>query len=423
MQRRAAVLLAAVALGSSVVSPAVGAEPSSRNADRSSGWREIQQLPSRAPLGLGDSVPLGTIGIRSSIGYVGDLFVVVGEVWNRTSTRREFIKVEAGMYEGANLVGTIDEFVYVEQLAPGSISPFVLFTEGWPALDGYSVKVSGNGTAITAPPVGVLDFYTEPVVIDVGAETRTYNGVINNPTNRNIGAWVLLTTYDSNGDVLDAGFDGPINMSASSGTGFSIELFYDPGLPVDHISVTADARDQTDNSYLASLDNYFNDLHNTSFRNDILWMYEEGITKGCAPARFCPDAAVARDQMASFLSRALNLPSTPTDFFTDDETNSHETNINRMAAAGITAGCAPGLYCPTAVVKRDQMASFLARAFELPATGTDYFTDDEGNTHEANINRLRASGITTGCSAVLYCPAASVTRGQMAAFLHRALEE
>jgi hypothetical protein len=67
------------------------------------------------------------------------------------------------------------------------------------------------------------------------------------------------------------------------------------------------------------------------------------------------------------------------------------------------------------------MATFLARALDLPATTTDYFTDDTGTTHEANINRVAAAGITKGCSPTTYCPAANVTRGQMAAFLHRAV--
>ena len=42
------------------------------------------------------------------------------------------------------------------------------------------------------------------------------------------------------------------------------------------------------------------------------------------------------------------------------------------------------------------MASFIARGFELPATTQDLFPDDEGNTHEDNINRLAAAGITVG---------------------------
>ena len=95
-------------------------------------------------------------------------------------------------------------------------------------------------------------------------------------------------------------------------------------------------------------------------------------------------------------------------------------NINRLRAAGITAGCGGTRYCPDGLVTRGQMATFLSRAYSLAATSTDYFTDDTGSVHEPNINRLSASGITHGCSATRFCPNGIVTRGQMAAFLHRA---
>ena len=44
--------------------------------------------------------------------------------------------------------------------------------------------------------------------------------------------------------------------------------------------------------------------------------------------------------------------------------------IEAIAAAGITLGCneAGTLYCPHDPVRRDQMASFIARGFELAAT-------------------------------------------------------
>ena len=46
------------------------------------------------------------------------------------------------------------------------------------------------------------------------------------------------------------------------------------------------------------------------------WIYRlaaEGITGGCAvgPARYCPDQAVTRGQMAVFLVRTFNLPLQP----------------------------------------------------------------------------------------------------------------
>jgi hypothetical protein len=165
----------------------------------------------------------------------------------------------------------------------------------------------------------------------------------------------------------------------------------------------------------------FNDLVGSKFYDDIVWLAEEGITSGCGGGRFCPNGTVTRGQMASFLARALDLPATGTDYFSDDGGNSHEDNINRLAAAGVTSGCADGRYCPDGVVTRAQMASFLSKALELAWTSDDFFYDDDGNKHEANINRFAEAEITSGCGGGKYCPDGAVTRGQMAAFLHRAL--
>jgi len=166
----------------------------------------------------------------------------------------------------------------------------------------------------------------------------------------------------------------------------------------------------------------FLDIATSKFVVDIVWLYDAAITAGCSPSAFCPLDSVSRGQMAAFLDRALHLPPTATDFFTDDETSSFEASINRLAAAGITSGCGPSVFCPLDVVRRGQMAAFLDRALHLPSTATDFFTDDETSSFEANINRLAAAGITSGCGPNVFCPLDPVSRGQMAAFLHRALE-
>jgi hypothetical protein len=166
----------------------------------------------------------------------------------------------------------------------------------------------------------------------------------------------------------------------------------------------------------------FTDADDSAFRGDILWALEEGVTAGCSATKYCPSSTVTREQMASFLVRALNLPPASRDFFTDDETSQHEGQINALAAAGITGGCSATRYCPRSVVTREQMASFLVRALHLRASSRDFFTDDSSSQHQASINALAAAGITGGCSATRYCPRSSVTRGQMAAFLHRAFD-
>ena len=94
--------------------------------------------------------------------------------------------------------------------------------------------------------------------------------------------------------------------------------------------------------------------------------------------------------------------------------------IEWLYTAGITGGCEPTLFCPNARVTRAQMAMFLDRALDLPAATTDYFDDDDGRTGEGSINALAKAAITGGCGVRRYCPSRAVTREQMAAFLYRA---
>ncbi len=109
--------------------------------------------------------------------------------------------------------------------------------------------------------------------------------------------------------------------------------------------------------------------------------------------------------------------------FTDDDGSVHEGYIEALVAEGITSGCGEGLFCPDESVTRGQMAAFLNRALPLPAGAGDPFTDDDDSIFEGDIKRLAASGVTRGCNPpdnTLFCPDESVTRGQMAAFLVRA---
>jgi hypothetical protein len=106
----------------------------------------------------------------------------------------------------------------------------------------------------------------------------------------------------------------------------------------------------------------------TLFFTEIEWLAGVGITKGCNPPandRYCPNDNVTRGQMAAFLTRALNLAAANQDTFTDDNDTVFEANIEALAAAGITKGCNPPAndrYCPTNPVTRGQMAAFLFRA-------------------------------------------------------------
>ena len=162
------------------------------------------------------------------------------------------------------------------------------------------------------------------------------------------------------------------------------------------------------------------DVYGSGFADEIVWLGNRGITNGCGDGLFCPDDTVTREQMAAFLARALHLPPAHDDHFDDDTGSVFEDDINRLAEARITEGCDRRMFCPRDAVTRGQMAAFLARALYLPSTSDDHFDDDTGSVFEDDINRLAESGITEGCAEDRFCPYATVTRGQMAAFLYRA---
>jgi hypothetical protein len=169
-------------------------------------------------------------------------------------------------------------------------------------------------------------------------------------------------------------------------------------------------------------DGTFADDDGSVFEGDIEWLFASGITTGCDDIYFCPDDPVTRGQMAAFLGRARDLPADPGDYFTDDDASVFERDIDALAGAGITQGCTTTRFCPDEGITRGQMAAFLVRAYGLPPTGEDFFADDSSSVFERDINRLAASGITTGCSDSSFCADDPVTRAQMAAFLRRAEE-
>jgi hypothetical protein len=125
-------------------------------------------------------------------------------------------------------------------------------------------------------------------------------------------------------------------------------------------------------------------------------------------------------------SGATLLPEDPADAFDDDNGSIHELAINQLAALGVVQGKGNRRYAPGETVNRAQMATFLVNAYEV-GTGMelqaaeDEFGDDEGNIHEIAINKIATAAITAGTGSG-YDPDVVVRRDQMASFLARLLD-
>jgi hypothetical protein len=148
-----------------------------------------------------------------------------------------------------------------------------------------------------------------------------------------------------------------------------------------------------------------------------------GCNPSQANTKFCPGRHVTRGEMAAFLHRAFPAipPVGAPQSFDDTGGSEFGPDIAWLSATGITRGCGPTSFCPAEPVTRQQMAAFLVRALDLPmASNPDPFSDDDRSIFEEDIARLAAADITRGCGPELFCPSDPVTRDQMAAFIHRA---
>ena len=173
------------------------------------------------------------------------------------------------------------------------------------------------------------------------------------------------------------------------------------------------------------------DVAGSAHRQNLIDLAGNGVLDNteCGPDLICPGLAIERWVAAIWIVRILD-GSDPEPLGYNRFEDVHPglqwaTHVERLADLGITRGCStnPDRFCPQNPVTRAQMASLLARAFDLEADVSSDFVDvDRQSSHAEAIDAIAAAGITSGCGAGAdrFCPGDLVTRGQAATFLSRA---
>ena len=164
------------------------------------------------------------------------------------------------------------------------------------------------------------------------------------------------------------------------------------------------------------------------YTEPVTTLAEQGVFEGTEWGDgFCPGAPIDRKTMAVWIVRLLDGEDPPqvSESRFDDmyRWGLEEPFVERMADLGITTGCGDGTnFCPDDTVTRAQMAVFLSRAYSLPEGPDQGFADVPDDAwYAADVARLAASGITSGCGdGTNFCPGQDTTRAQMATFLWRA---
>src|SRR5690606_36037984 len=167
----------------------------------------------------------------------------------------------------------------------------------------------------------------------------------------------------------------------------------------------------------------YNDVPNSHrFYDDIAYLYENGVVG--YNSNYGVDKKLTREEAAVMLAKALGLDGKPTNTQFKDVNSSSPWSgyINSAVKAGIVTGFPDGTYCPKEIVDRGQMAIILARAFELKTESTKTFKD-VGAKMAAYlfVKRIVHANITLGYPDNTYRPTEKVTKGQMTAFLARAM--
>jgi hypothetical protein len=165
----------------------------------------------------------------------------------------------------------------------------------------------------------------------------------------------------------------------------------------------------------------FTDDDGNPHEPDIEYLWNRSLVHGCAQNLYCPDRELTRAEMLALIDRHTRPPATERDFFTDDNGHWAEGVINRLAAAGVVKGCTPRKVCPNATVTRGQIAAFLRRTFTLPDADANPFEDTADSVFVKDISAIAETGITKGCSPTRFCPDNVGRRDQIATLFARAV--
>ena len=175
------------------------------------------------------------------------------------------------------------------------------------------------------------------------------------------------------------------------------------------------------------------------YESAVAWMIRHGITTGCnqEPALFCPDSDLTRAQFVTFLWRASGKPAglfapglvlSPGSEFFGDVAAGHfaDQAIGWAKETGVTTGCAQATettearFCIDSPVTRGQIATFLHRFVEEPESTFDHgFTDvDEGLYFSEPVAWTAEHMFVDGCSSTTFCPDDDADRATAAVFIH-----
>ena len=167
------------------------------------------------------------------------------------------------------------------------------------------------------------------------------------------------------------------------------------------------------------------------FYEDVAFAYENGLFAGTSDTTFSPNASMTRAMLVTVLYRLEGQPAVNgRSGFSDVQYNGYyEDAVTWAADNGIVNGTSASTFSPNANVTREQMAAILYRYAQYKKYNTAASASLNGFTDHASVSGYAAASLEWAVaeklingSAGKLMPTGNATRAQVAAILHRFVE-
>jgi hypothetical protein len=142
-----------------------------------------------------------------------------------------------------------------------------------------------------------------------------------------------------------------------------------------------------------------------------------GAIEACRGRMVCPSQPMTRGETAAMVVRSLGLETSAE----AKQKTRFGPELHAAAEAGLMDSCEGT--CSDQTVTRSEFALIVARAFAFPDPGFGPFSDITDVASQGAIDALAAAGVTAGCGEGRFCPDLLLTRSDAAAMLARALDQ
>lgn len=166
---------------------------------------------------------------------------------------------------------------------------------------------------------------------------------------------------------------------------------------------------------------------NSNFYNSIIELAKSEVMIGYPDGTFLPEKVVTRGEVAKIIANALKIPTenVKNPGFNDvPEAHIFYKEIAALNAEGILLGTGNKKYNPEAPITRAQLATVIAKAFNLSKANFDEIPFEDvsiDNVHSDDIKRVLDNKVTNGTSKETFSPELSVTREQAAQLIYNAM--